>query len=303
MRRILAVASLFVALAMPVGPVNAVTGDFVEDFEHPFVGLVVFSDANGALTLQCSGSLLTPTVFLTAGHCMVDPAMFGAPPGLSGPAASARVYFQQDAAAHLVPDPRHDPVTGYPQTCAAGTLGILCATSTEIYAYGSGFTSPDNRDAGLVILDQPIMMAEYASLATPGSLDQLATRRGLQDVRFTISGYGLSQLSPLSQTWFGERLMAESILTNLRNNIVRDFNVHTNGNGQGRGGACRGDSGGPVFHGSFSSNTIVAVTAFGLTPHCRGGDAAYRVDQEVLHDWIRVNVGEEAWNDISVRPL
>lgn len=275
----------------------------MEDFEHPFVGLAVFSDAEGVLTLQCSGSLLTPTVFLTAGHCMVDPEMFGAPPEVSGPATSARVYFQQDAAAHLVPDPRHDPVTGYPRTCAAGTLGTLCATSTEVYAYGTGFTSPDNRDAGLVILDQPINLPEYASLAAPDSLERLATERGRQDMTFTISGYGLSRLSPLGQTWFGERLMAEALFTNLRNHVLSGFNLQTNGNGEDRGGACRGDSGGPVFYGPFSSNTIAGLTAFGLTPHCRGGDAAYRVDQQVLHDWIRQNVGDEAWSDVSIVPL
>ena len=29
-----------------------------------------------------------------------------------------------------------DPVTGYPDYCAAGTLGTLCATSSQIYNYG-----------------------------------------------------------------------------------------------------------------------------------------------------------------------
>lgn len=303
MRRFLVLASVVVMLGMQGGPVRAVTGDFVEDFEHPFVGLAVFSDENGVLTLQCSGSLLTPKVFLTAGHCMVDTEMFGAPPEFSGPAASARIYFQQDAAAHLVPNPRHDPVTGYPNTCAAGTLGTLCATSSAVYAYGTGFTSPDNRDVGLVILDQPIQMPEYARLVAPGSLDQLATKRGVQDLTFTISGYGVSHSSPLDQTWFGERLMAESLMINLRNQVLSGVNVETIGNGKDRGGACNGDSGGPVFYGPSTSNTIAAVTAFGMTPHCRGGDAAYRVDQQALHDWIRQNVGEAAWSEVSVVPL
>ena len=63
------VAALVGTLAIAVAPAGAITGDFVEDTEHPFVGLVVFYDANGEFLWRCSGSLLTPTVFLTAGHC------------------------------------------------------------------------------------------------------------------------------------------------------------------------------------------------------------------------------------------
>ncbi|MBA2424416.1 MAG: trypsin-like serine protease [Actinobacteria bacterium] len=105
------------------------------------MGLVVFYDEEGEFSHRCSGSLLTPIVFLTAGHC-------------TDGATTARVYFQQDAGARF--DGTSDPVTGYPDTCAAGTLGSLCATSDELYNYGfddfAGF--PDTKDAGLVILDQ-----------------------------------------------------------------------------------------------------------------------------------------------------
>ena len=34
-------------LAAVTGPVYAITGNWVEDFEHPYVGLVVFYDAAG----------------------------------------------------------------------------------------------------------------------------------------------------------------------------------------------------------------------------------------------------------------
>ena len=80
-----------VALAIVVAPVAAITGNYVKDFDHPFVGLVVFYDENGDFIWRCSGSLISETKFLTAGHC-ADTA--------EG-AASARVYFQQDAGAHF----------------------------------------------------------------------------------------------------------------------------------------------------------------------------------------------------------
>src|SRR5687767_456254 len=60
---------LAVIVAAFPSPSAAITGNFVEDTEHPYVGLVVFYDAEGEFLGRCSGSLLTPIVFLTAGHC------------------------------------------------------------------------------------------------------------------------------------------------------------------------------------------------------------------------------------------
>jgi hypothetical protein len=264
----------------------------VEDFEHPYVGLIVFYDEDGEFLHRCSGSLLTSTVFLTAGHCT----------DASTGATTARVYFQQGAGANFDPETELDPITGYPEFCAAGTLGTLCATSDELYNYGfadfAGF--PNSRDVGLAILDQPIQMPEYGQLAAAGTLDRLATRRGQQEITFTASGYGLTKSNPVMVTSFRERLMAQAKLTNLRSALTDGFNLQTTGNGKGRGGTCSGDSGGPVFYGAFESNLIVAVTSFGLNPWCRGVDFAYRTDQQAVLDWIRTTVGEEEWADIVI---
>ncbi len=285
-------AGLLLATAVTAPPAAAITGDYVKDFEHKFVGLAAFYDGDGEFLQRCSGSLLTSTVFLTAGHCME--AATGA--------VSARVYFQQDAGANYDPATGRDPLSGYPETCAAGTQGSLCATSDELYNYG--FTRsgdlPNTRDVGLVILDQEISMPEYGALAAAGTLDRLATRRGQQDLTFTASGYGLTEITPVKVTSFRERLMAQTRLTNLRSNLTDGFNLQTNGNGAGRGGTCSGDSGGPVFHGGFESNLIVAVTSFGLNAYCRGTDFAHRTDQQAVLDWIRDTVGESAWADITI---
>jgi len=296
MRRYLCVlAALVAALVVPAAPATAITGNFVEDFEHPYVGLIVFYDEDGEFLHRCSGSLLTDTVFLTAGHCT----------DASTGAVSARVYFQQDAGAHFDPVTELDPVTGYPEFCAAGTLGTLCATSDELYNFGfadfEGF--PNTRDVGLAILDQSIEMPEYGQLAAPGALDLLANRRGQQEITFTASGYGLTKSNPVMVTSFRERLMAQAKLTNLRSALTDGFNLQTTGNGKGRGGTCSGDSGGPVFYGGFSSNTIVAVTSFGLNAWCRGTDFAYRIDQEAVQDWIRETVGEAEFAEIEIVEL
>nr|MBA3528002.1 trypsin-like serine protease [Propionibacteriaceae bacterium] len=80
-------------------------------------------------------------------------------------------------------------------------------------------------------------------------------------------------------------------------------NLQNNGNGSGLGGTCSGDSGGPVFDGGYASNTIVAVTSFGLDPYCRGVVFAYRTDQTEVLNWIKDVIGEEEYEKISIVAL
>lgn len=287
MRKLLVLmAALVGTLAIAIAPASAITGDWVEDFDHPYVGLVVFYDEDGEFVWRCSGSLLTPTVFLTAGHCADT---------VSG-AVTARVYFQQDAGVNYDPATELDPVTGYPEYCAAGTLGVTCATSDELYNFDftGSLTLPNTHDVGLVILDQPIELPEYGVLANAGSLDQLATQRGLQDLTFTVSGYGLTyknqEHNGKPNVSFRERLMALSHLVNLNSAFNAGFNLQTVGNGTGEGGTCNGDSGGPVFYGGYESNIIIAVTSFGLNSLCRGTDYAYRTDTDDVIAWILATV-------------
>jgi hypothetical protein len=286
--RVVAVTAIaVVALAMLMaGPALAITGNWVDDNDHPFVGLVVIYDADGDFLWRGSGSLISPTVVLTAGH-VVD---------TNEGAVSARVYFQQGAGANYDPTLGYDPITGYPDYGPAD--GTLSATSHELHNFGfSNFAGfPDIHDAGLVILDYPITMAEYGELPTAGVLDSLATKRGPEKQEFTVSGYGLSYSvqpnSALSDISYRSRLMARSTLVNLRSHNTDCFNLQTQGNGDGRGGTCSGDSGGPVFLGGPDSNLIVGVTSFGMNSLCRGTDYAYRVDTAEVLDWIDGYLGD-----------
>jgi secreted trypsin-like serine protease len=285
--------ALVFALLMSVGTARAITKTYVEDFEHPFVGLVVFYVADDGsetddntdpdFSHRCSGSLLSPTVFLTAGHCTDES---------EADLIYARVYFQQDAGANYDPETELDPVSGYPEYCATGTLGVTCATSDELYTYDvydnfAGWpVERDTGDVGIVILDQPITVAEYGELAEPGTLDTLYSARGTQDAIFTVSGYGVTYESPVAFVSFRERLMATSTLINVKAGLGGGFNLQTNGNGGGRGGTCGGDSGGPVFLGDTPSNLIVGVTSYGLNEWCRGTDFAYRTDTADVYAWV-----------------
>jgi len=218
---------------------------------------------------------------------------------------SARVYFQQDAGANFDPVTEVDPVSGYPETCAPGTLGVVCATSDELFNYGFDdfATFPDTHDAGLVILDQPIARPEYGALAEAGSLTGLDTGPGRHQVRFTVSGYGLTLSNPNHVISFRSRLMATSRLVNLRSANTDGFNLQSLGNGKDFGGTCSGDSGGPVFFGGSASNTIVAVTSFGLNAWCRGVDFSYRTDTTDVLNWIEDTVGPDAFADIEIVPI
>ena len=282
---VLSAIALVALVVLMTGSAFAITGNWATDNEHPFVGLVCIYDSNGDFIWRGSGSLISPTVVLTAGH-VVDKA--------EG-AVSARVYFQQDAGAHYDPARGYDPVSGYPLYDSADGLS---RTSDTLHNYGfanfAGF--PNTHDAGLVILDQPITMSEYGQLPEVGVLDSLATARGLQKPVFTPSGYGLTYSvqvhSALSNISYRSRLMAQSTLVNLKSHNTDGFNLQTQGNGDGRGGTCSGDSGGPVFLGGPKSNLIVGVTSFGMNSLCRGTDYAYRIDTEEVLDWINGYLGD-----------
>ncbi|MEX1173806.1 MAG: trypsin-like serine protease [Chloroflexota bacterium] len=276
----LALAMSMVAAVLFSASAMAITKNYRVDNDHPFVGLVVFYDEDGDFSHRCSGSLLSSTVFLTAGHCTDD--------GAGGVMPTARIWFNQSGGKEYDPATQLDAQSGYPEFCGpVAPLGTLCATSHEMYNYGfdnfAGF--PNTKDAGIIILDQPIDPGEYGSLADVGTLDALLKARGTKDVWFRLSGYGLSYSSPVAFVSFRERLQADAKLTNLRSANTAGFNLQTTGNGKDMGGSCSGDSGGPVFY-PATSNTIVAVTSFGLNAYCRGTDFAYRVDTAAVHDWI-----------------
>jgi hypothetical protein len=273
-------AACAAAVAMIVTPAGAVTGNFVEDFDHPFVGLVAFYDADGEFMWRCSGSLLEDKVtFVTAGHC-TDQNAAESP-------VSARIWFRQDAGEEF--DGVQDPDTGYPETCITDDperADDVCVTSTKLYDYGydnfAGF--PNHRDLGVILLDNPVQLPEYGRLPSPNLLTNLAATTKKNSIWLTASGYGIQRVRPTVVS-VRERLMADERVVNLHNSLTDGFNVQSTANpGGGKGGTCFGDSGGPVF--LRGTNTIVSVTSFGLNPNCKGLDFSYRIDRPETLAWI-----------------
>ena len=292
-RRLLVLLVLLLVVAV-AAPAAAITKNYVPDPIHTYVGLIGFysldEGGNEVWSHRCSGELIAPTVVLTAGHCTDD--------GEGGVMQQARIWFQQDAGAGYTALNGEDPVTGYPNRCTPGTLGTDCAESHVMYNYGfdnfAGF--PNTHDVGIVILEQSITGKGQAILPGVGVLDDLIKARGTKNAVFTVSGYGVS----FSQTLgylpypitisYRVRLMAESKLVNLVSQWNDGFNIQLNGNGDGRGGTCSGDSGGPVFW-PPDSNIIVAVTSFGHSnAGCRGDGYYYRLDRQEVLDWIAAHM-------------
>jgi hypothetical protein len=285
MRRYVTVAAVVGLLVVGLVPhAAAITGNYVRDFEHTGVGLLVTYDEDGAFSGRCSGTLLTPTVFLTAAHCTYGQD-------------SGRVYFEQAAGAALDPGTGIDATTGYPMTGGIEAARLITADEYDDYA-----TFPNTWDLAVVILAEPYTIGEdgepveYAALLAPDVLEGLAARGGKRHVSFTVSGYGLSWINPAQQISLRERLMATASLTNLRSSLADGYNLaHSGDPGRGKGGTCFGDSGGPVFLDGIGDGTpvIAAVTSFGLSSKtCTGPGFAYRVDQEPVIEWLEDLVPE-----------
>jgi len=69
-RRLLLAALLLLAVLLPAYPASAITNGSADGAAHPNVGgLVSPTQYSDGTWIYCSGTLISPTVFLTAAHC------------------------------------------------------------------------------------------------------------------------------------------------------------------------------------------------------------------------------------------
>jgi Trypsin len=201
---------LFLIIGL-VSPASAITNGAPDGTGHPSVGALIADKAYPDGTWSyCTGTLVSPTVFLTAAHC-------------GHGRRTAHVTFSSHYkrgdvvyTGRYVPDERYD-------------------------------AKADSYDMAVVLFDSPIPGVQPARLPTAGLLSRMRADGSLRDAKFTPVGYGSTNPTKgkrkttfvYTDTRSRTSISYEGLTpTWLKLRLDR-----------GDGGTCYGDSGGPNFLG------------------------------------------------------
>jgi Trypsin len=266
------------ALIIAPSSTRAITYGFV-DSENTFSNVgafIVKSPSTGAIFPICSGTLIAPNVFLTAGHCTA--------------------FYTQDLA----------PIgyTAYISLDTSIPFGSLTTNMTNLIPVTFVVTNPnfnqrqsDSGDIGALILQSNVTGVEPARLPSCGLLDQLSVRNGLRDAVFTPVGYGVqNRVVGGGVPYFQDinpipRMFAFSSFNALNGGYLRlSQNPST-----GDGGTCFGDSGGPNFLTVNNEQILAAITITGDSV-CRATNVTYRLDTasaQAFFDYVNATFGTQ----------
>jgi secreted trypsin-like serine protease len=241
--------SILLAALLVATPAMAITFGELDGEQHPNVGalLVAWPYPDGAIDIVCSGTLISPTVFLTAAHCVNWMPAEGIQPN--------DVYVTFDSVYEIGMSTIH-----------RGTYHV-----NPNY----GHDNADLNDVAVVVLDEPILNIAPATLPTAGLLNELKSSGSLKGQQFVAVGYGTVRSDKTSGPhplyWEGSRRFVSGTYNALTDGWLKiSMNPST-----GDGGTCYGDSGGPHFLGN--TNVVVSVTVTGDV-NCRATDVTYRLD-------------------------
>jgi hypothetical protein len=221
---------------------------------YPSVGALLF-DYNRDNVIDgddefCTGSLISPTVFLTAAHCVTDFAY--TPPGSQWYVSFAPDLYAKNIKVIKATDYKWDPAYGHDQANLHDLAVIIL---------------PEGSTKG---------MTPYR-LPNRGELDALSAKGALASAIFVNVGYGTSA-SRIGQPSFGydgKRNMSESEFMGLQPYWL---GLLMNTSATGLGGDCYGDSGGPKF---LKTNPgVVYATVTTGDYNCRATTWDYRTDTD-----------------------
>jgi len=245
-----------------VAPALAITWG-QPDTDHVNVGAMVVDWPGYGPVQMCSGTLIHPRVFLTAGHCTA---------GWEGTGVETFwVNFDTDALneSTLIP-------------------------VEEIITHPNFYWGPNSNpyDVGVLILAEPVTDIAPANLPPEGLLDDLRRERKLNrgkvKGKFTMVGYGATLDWPPPQiTYENRRQYAVSEYRALLNVWLR----LSQNRAAGDGGTCYGDSGGPAFWTDpDGTEYLVGITSWGDRP-CVASGFNYRVDIPETLSFIEAVIG------------
>ena len=223
---------------VPDGP-HLITNGQPTGSAYGGVGVVLIDQGGeGTIDFLCSGSLISPTVLLTAGHCLL------------GPGTVYYVSFVPD----VIPLP---PISAF-------------AVST------TAFASTDD-DIGVIILPAGSTTGiPVYDLPTLGLLGELYQRGGLARDRALVVGYGEGRLHGMQTSGLdGVRKVTTAKIQALVGGFIKLSGAEGESS---HGSVCFGDSGGPMFLANGDPNTVVGVNDAVRHFGCQGYAVDVRLD-------------------------
>jgi secreted trypsin-like serine protease len=174
-RRFLLAAALLLAVLLPAAPASAITNGAADGNGHPNVGgLVSATQYSDGTWIYCSGTLISPTVFLTAAHCAegdrvrvtFDPDYVAGDPVYSGTFHADPLYPGSTSDAHdiavVVLDKAVKGITPA-RLPAADSLSGLSSTQ-QFTSVGYGAFEVTNEPGGHAYLYDDVRMVATGTL-------------------------------------------------------------------------------------------------------------------------------------------
>jgi hypothetical protein len=270
LKKLIAITAIVVSLLVTTASTAyAQTGDAQQDSTnaYPYVGAFLLPRTlDGSLRIICSGTLVSPTVFMTASHCTAF--------ALSQKHEDVYITFDwnwgTDPGHNIFSTPYHGKIHQNPD-----------------------YKPPYHADVSVIVLDQPVSGITPAKVAPLGFLDGLRDAGTIKTTQYLNVGYGSAEQEIVTGAEGATVVGPVFPFDGIRKWTISGFYaldpqfIHLNQNlFQGYSGTGYGDSGGPTFVRTANGLVIVSVVSTGDVP-CWATSVNQRVDTKASQDFLR----------------